>query len=493
MGRPVVMVGRADNTPDYKTYDFNSMRLAADAVHDAFRNTGLPEKAVGEADGLVTVPPTSVTVEYPIGVAQLLEHNYRLSLAFVNGGSSPVDALNTTARYISSGWADFLILCGGDNIGAFRRTQFTIYMSAMQLMMASLYNQREMDHDFASFNATYAIYGLANAARKNIPLADLRRSYAEMISAYSRVANKYGPARSKEIVSPEEVLESGEIATPFTKLMCANPRVVGGAAALLMSEEKARAYGIPEDRWVYWYGGGGHTDHKSAEEDKDFSTMWASKLAILEALAQAGIPLAEIEKRIQHFDIYSCFPSVVAGVVDALGMKFDNFERLTQAGGLARRGGAGSLYSLSALCAMYDRITVEGGVGLIYALGGALSSHSACVIGRQPVEVNAAPVQSDDLRETLAAHAAIPRVTVDPDPQGEAEIATYTVVYENPLKSAKFDPYPVCIGRRDNRQFIANLAGVDALELAKANPADIIGRTCEIGRGKKNTITMTMK
>ncbi|MFH1538494.1 MAG: hypothetical protein ABIH66_06020, partial [bacterium] len=152
----------------------------------------------------------------------------------------------------------------------------------------------------------------------------------------------------------------------------------------------------------------------------------------------------------------------------------------------------GSLYSLSAICAMYDTILKEGGRGLIYAIGGASSSHGACVLGKEPVAVTAGSPQSDDLAEARKAHVALPRVKVEPNPEGEAEISTYTVIYDNRLKSSKHDPYAVCLGRRDDRQFIANLEGATPQELAEKDPADVIGRTCKIGRGEKGTITMTL-
>lgn len=492
MERPVVIVSKADITFDYKTNEKKSMELAADAVFQALENAGLSPDALRELDGLATVSPPSVTIEYPITVAQLLNAPCRIILDFKNGGSSPAEALNTSAAYISSGWADFLIVCGGDNIGSFRRTQFNIYVSSVQLLLAALYNQREMDHYIASFAATYAIYGLAHAAKEGIGMADLRRSYAEMISEFSKVAAQYPPSKSKEIVTAEQVLESLPIATPFTLLMCANPRLDQGTALLMMSEDKARSLGISEDRWVYWHGGGGFTDHKSAEDEKDFTEMRAAKIAILMALAQAGIPLAELEERVRHFDIYSCFPAVVQNIVDMLGLGFKDFGRFTQAGGLARRGGAGSLYSLSAYCAMYDRILKDGGKGLIYSLGGASSSHGAVVLGRERVTVPPGRPQSEDLTKAMRELDDLPSITVDSNPEGEAELKTYTVIYENQLKGKGIEPYAVCFGRRDKRQFIANLEGIDPLELAGKDPAEVIGRTCKIGRGEKGTITMTL-
>jgi hypothetical protein len=176
-----------------------------------------------------------------------------------------------------------------------------------------------------------------------------------------------------------------------------------------------------------------------------------------------------------------------------IGLTFRDFERYTAAGGLARRGGAGSLYSMSAVCAMYDRIREQGGRGLIYSLGGASSSHGAVVLGRERATVPPGKPESAELTEARKAHRAIPRVKIDLDPEGEAQVATYTVIYENRLRGAEHDPYAVCVARRGERQFIAALEGIEPEELAEMNPGEIIGRTCRIGRGEKNTVTMKLE
>jgi len=306
------------------------------------------------------------------------------------------------------------------------------------------------------------------------------------------VAAGYPPARSKKIVSPEEVLASEPFALPFTKLMCANPRLDQGNALMVMSEEKARALGIPEDRWVYFHGGGDFTDHKSTEDEKDYTEMWAARIAILQAFAQAGIPSGDVKDRIQHFDIYSCFPSVVNNIVNILGMEFHDCAGFTVTGGLSRRGGAGAIYSLSGLAAMYDRIVERGGTGLVYGIGGASSSHSACVLGKERKTIAPGMPHSEELEKTYRAHDAIPRAILDPKPSGTGKIVTYTIVYDNPLRGKKIEPYIVCIVKVGGRQSIANLVGIDPNELAGMNPADVVGRTGRVETDNKGIISFSI-
>ena len=492
MKRPVVLVGKADITVDYKTNDRSAAYIAADAIQQALENTGLERDVIHQADGMFTVPSLAVSAEFPSYVAQFLGTAWRTATSCTNGGSSPVDCLNQAAQRIGSGDADFLVLCGGENLNTLQRLQPHIHMASMQVLMATLYTQREMDVEAAVIPATYAFYGMAHAAKNNISLKTIQQTYADIISDFSHTAAQYPPSKSKEPVTAQEIMDSGPAAVPFSKLMCANPYLDQGAAVLVMSEDKARALGIDPSRWVYVHGGGFCTDHSSVEVEKDFSRLWAARLAILEALANAGCPHDAIEDHISYFDLYSCFPSVVYNVVDTMGLEHPDFKRFTTAGGLARRGGAGSLYSFSAICATMDRITEQGGKGLVYGLGGASSSHGACVLGKEPPAPDTQPDFSA-LEETRNDYAAIPRVAPDPAPEGEAEIVTYSVVYANPLKARGHEPYAVCVGRRDNRQFIARLTGMDPAELSQKDPGDVIGQTCKIEPAKKGAVNMVLE
>ncbi|MEW5944784.1 MAG: hypothetical protein AB1742_01165 [bacterium] len=490
MGRPVVIVGAADVTEDYKTSEKDAMELAAEAALKAVEGAGKEPGILREADGVLTIPPGHVTVEYSIGVSQKLGMANETYYSSTSGGSSPVELVNLAAKLIGTGWHEFLVIASGDNIGSHRRTNFNVYMSAIQLLFTSLYTKREADHGLNLPAPSYAMYGIAHAAKRGYTIEELQRAYAEMIAAFSRVASGYPPAKSKEVVTAEEVLKSPPVALPFTMLMCANPRVDQGNALLVMSEEKAKALGIGEERWVYVHGGGDFTDHKSTEDEKEFAEMLPARIAILRALARAGIRLERVGDEIRHFDIYSCFPSVVNYVTGALGMEFRDYERFTLTGGLPRRGGAGSLYSMSALAAMYERLARDGGKGLVYGIGGASSAHGAVVLGKERRDTVVGAASSPELAEAMRAHAAVPRATLDPNPSGRARIVTYTVIYENRLRGKDIEPYAVCIGRGSGGQFTANIDGVEPREIAAMKPSDVVGRECRVETSGKGITRM---
>lgn len=494
LSRPMVIVGASDITEDYKTSTKDSLQLAVNAVLKAIESTGKSPDILKKADGVIVVPPNVYPMEYSIGVAQGLNLNCKLYSNINNGGSSPVEGLNLAARLIGYGKYDFIILCGGDNNGSRRRTTFDLYLTAIRLMLNSLYTKKETDHGLNMPPPTYALYGIADAAKNNTSINDLKTMYSQMIAGFSEVAFNYPPAQQKNIISAEEVANARLISHPFTKYMCANPRLDQGNAVLLMSEETAKSFGINEDRWVYFHGGGDYSDHKSAVNEKDFTSFGAAKMAIVQTLVDANIePSSDaISEHIHHFDIYSCFPSVVKYVAEVLGLGFKDFKRLTLTGGLPRRGGAGSMYSMSALAAMYSHIIKNGGTGFVYAIGGASSAHSACVVGKQPKqERNNKEKLLQKWQKIESEFNKIPPVVVENNPNGEnTKIVTYTVVFENRLRGEKIEPYAVCIGEIDGRRFISALEGIKTDELIKMNPSEIVGKTGKVTTDAKGISTL---
>ena len=74
---------------------------------------------------------------------------------------------------------------------------------------------------------------------------------------------------------------------PFPRRMVARDQANQGAAVLLTSVGKARALGVPEDRWVYLLGGADARE-RTPMERADLSKGPASELAVRQALDAAG-------------------------------------------------------------------------------------------------------------------------------------------------------------------------------------------------------------
>jgi acetyl-CoA C-acetyltransferase len=213
----------------------------------------------------------------------------------------------------------------------------------------------------------------------------------------------------------------------------------------MMSADAARAYGIPEDRWVYWWGGA-HAHERAwyASERPDFAACPALRAAAGGALDRAGIGIDDVDL----IDFYSCVPVAVEMACEMLGVDEADPRDLTVTGGLPYAGGPGNSYTLHALAVVVDRLRAGAGrAALVTGNGWYLTKHSATVVSREPAEGALAPGGAVDV-----AAAPGPVKIVD-EAGGAATLETYTLLYGR-------DGAPergIAIGRLDDgSRFLAN-------------------------------------
>jgi acetyl-CoA C-acetyltransferase len=228
---------------------------------------------------------------------------------------------------------------------------------------------------------------------------------------------------SREVYSAEDlatVTASNRLTSdPFPRRLVARDQANQGAAVLLASVGKARALGVPEDRWIYLHGGADARERLPMER-ADLSRGPASVLAVRQALETAGVGLDQIDA----FDFYSCFPIAVFNVRDGLGMDADDPRPLTVTGGLPYFGGAGNNYSMHAIAAMIRRLRDNPGQhGLVAANGGFLSKYSVGVYSARP-----APWRGFDSRALQAEVDAWAKPVTAPG-EGKGVVETYTIDY----------------------------------------------------------------
>src|SRR5262249_10137154 len=135
-----------------------------------------------------------------------------------------------------------------------------------------------------------------------------QRFLGEFCARFAAVArdNPYAWFRdgkgAAEISTPSP--ENRMIGFPYPKYMNAIMEVDQSAALLLTDLGPARRLGVPREKWVYLWGSGDATDHWFVGDRVDFHSSPAIRVAGREALAQAGMSIADVAE----FDLYSCFP-----------------------------------------------------------------------------------------------------------------------------------------------------------------------------------------
>ena len=138
------------------------------------------------------------------------------------------------------------------------------------------------------------------------------------------------------------------ISYPYTRLMNANARVDMAAGLLLCSLETARSAGVPEEKLVFLHAATEANDSNFLSTRMEFHRSPAVRIAGARALELAGRAIEEID----HFDLYSCFPSSVQ--VAAAELAIPEGRPLTVTGGLTFGGGPLNSYGLHAVARMAE-------------------------------------------------------------------------------------------------------------------------------------------
>jgi acetyl-CoA C-acetyltransferase len=431
-------------------------RSARDAALDA---------CVGEAAlrALDTLAIVDVVGWHPRNGPRLLAQRLgaapRREVVSAIGGEIPVRIVNELARSIATGRSRIALVAGSNHVRTLRRAQHarakldwdTGGEGAPERIGESRpgSSKGEAAYGLSMPIHIYPVFENALRARRGLALDAHRRRIGALMSRFSEVAAKnpfawFPVARSAdEIATPDA--RNRMIAYPYTKFMNAVIETDQGAAALMMSAAAARELGVPEDRWVHWWGGA-HADEAVwfPSERPDFARCEALRDSALAALSEAETPL----ERIDAFDFYSCFPVAVEMACEMLGLDEDDPRGFTLTGGLPYAGGPGNNYTLHAIAAMVEKLReAPGSRGLVTGNGWYLTKHAALVLSSAPREGDvvghAAPVPEPSLPDDTASTGPA---------EGRAALETYTVVFDRegaPIRG-------IAIGRTDaGRRFVA--------------------------------------
>jgi len=384
------------------------------------------------------------------------------------GGETPLVVVNQVASEIASGVSRVALIAGCNamkTIGRARRAGVELRWESGGSGVPTLIgdrkagnSERENRYGLAAPAFVYPIFENALRARRGLDLGTHRARMGVLMSRFTEVASKNPYAWFPTARSPEEITTASAanrmIAFPYTKYLNAVMETDQAAGVLMMSADAARAYGIPEDRWVHWWGGASaHERAWYASERPDFAACPALRAAARGALARAGSCIDDVDR----IDFYSCFPVAVEMACEMLGVDEADPRGLTVTGGLPYGGGPGNNYTIHALAAAMDELReAPGSKALVTGNGWYLTKHSATVVASAPFEGPVEPALAAD-----ASDAPGP-VEVCDEARGEATVETYTVLYGRDGTPAR----GIVVGRLDGgARFLANTPDDrDALE-----------------------------
>jgi acetyl-CoA C-acetyltransferase len=225
------------------------------------------------------------------------------------------------------------------------------------------------------------------------------------------------PLSAQEIGRPSP--DNPMISYPYTRLMNANSRVDMGAGLILCSLETARQAGVPDDKLVFLHAATEANDSNFLSTRAELHRSPALRIAGARALELVGRNVEEVD----HFDLYSCFPSSVEVAAAELGVP--EGRALTVTGGLTFGGGPLNSYGLHAIARMVEVVREErGSMGLVHGNGGWLAKHALALYSAAPpphgfrYENLQQQVDAFPLREALV------------DWEGPVAIEGYTVAHQ---------------------------------------------------------------
>ena len=394
-------------------------------------------------------------------LAERLDLSPREGLYTTVGGNTPQWLANETADAIAAGGVGMALIAGAAAIhsGRLARKQGVVLPwsplpSTTPPMVGdarSGVREEEVKHGVAIPIQIYPLFENALRAARGRGLEEHRRHLGRLCERFARVAVDNPYAWFRDGKSAEEIAavtpNNRMVGYPYSKYMNAIIEVDQAAAFLMTSAALARELGVPQERWVYLWGGADATDVWWVTERLNFHSSPAIRWAGQQSLARAGLSVEEID----YFDLYSCFPCAVQVARDMLGVPEDDPRPLTVTGGLPYFGGAGNNYSSHAIAAMVERLRREPDKkGLVTSLGWYMTKHAMGVYSASPPAHEWDP--RDDAREQEALEWA-PHPELAAEASGEGVVEAYTVMHGRDGQPER----GTVVGRlKDGRRFVAN-------------------------------------
>lgn len=409
--------------------------LMAQAVRGALADAGVPD--------LTDVPV--------LRVVSLLSWRYRDPARFVaeraglsvgrtglttNGGNSPQTLVNATAAQIQAGDLDLAVLTGGEAFRTrqrARRTKAWLPWPAVDEDVAPdeilgedlvMNHAEERERGIVMPVQIYPMFETALRAEAGESVEEHQVRLSELWARFSEVASRNPYAWVTTPLSAEDIRTTGPsnrmIGFPYPKYMNSNSDVDMAAALVMCSAERARALGIPQERWIFVHSGTDCHEHPFVSNRWSFTKTPAIEIGGRRALELAGTDIDGVDL----VDLYSCFPSAVQLGARSLGL--DLTSTLTRTGGLPFAGGPWNNYVMHAIATVVRELREGlGNRALVWANGGYATKHAFGVYSTNP---SPAGFRHDHPQDEIDA---LPRRDLAgvSEAAGSATIEAYTVMH----------------------------------------------------------------
>jgi acetyl-CoA C-acetyltransferase len=419
----------------------------------------------------------------PANLAKAIGASPRWSAYTAMGGNTPQYVINMLAERVARGETDLALTVGAEFLGsAMKRAgkglSFDDWKADEDETLdppKTVGDPRpgvtpyEARHGLDRPINIYPLFENALRARDGRSIPDHQARMGKLFAAFTEKAAQNPEAWFPIARSAEELVTVSDrnrmIGFPYPKLLNAIMEVDQSAAVMVASVAKARALGIPEDRWVYLHGCADAADLWHPLDRQNFHSSPAMRLTGQRALEMAGVGLDDMAL----FDLYSCFPVAVEIGAEELGLSLDDPRGLTVTGGLPYAGGPGNNYVMHSVATMVQRLREKPrAFGLVTGNGWYLTKQSTGVYSTRPP---GKPFEREDPALLQREIDALPHPEIVETPQGTGTIETYTVAHkrEGPFMG-------IVVGRDSNGRRFCAVTPADPGLLTAMEASEQVGR-----------------
>lgn len=438
-------------------------RMLGDVARAALARSGRGDELLARLGAIAFIDSVSWQIPDPAAIlaAELAREDVE-TVRTLTGGIAPIETLADSCARIRDGELDVVLIAGVEC--------FDILMRAIKdgrdpgfptqpegtepdRTIGKLGETSHPVEAAAGLIAPVAYYPLFEAAIRasaGRSPGEHQRHLGELWARFAAVAASNPHAWTRDAPGAEEIATAApgnrQVTIPYTKLMNSNIQTNQAAALVLCAEEAADAIGLAPASRVRVRATATGSDHAFPSERIALDRSPAIAACSRAALDHCGLDL----ERIEHLDIYSCFPSAVQVAARELGLDPLGKRPLTVTGGLAFAGGPGSNYVTHSTAALCERISTEGGRGMATGVGWYLTKHGAVLLSEDgaggpgyehfdpQAELDAGP-RRQVIPPPASGTAAIEAYTAICDREGRPEIAIATFLLGESRTVAKAD------------------------------------------------------
>ncbi|HEY5385508.1 MAG TPA: hypothetical protein VIJ56_09750 [Acidimicrobiales bacterium] len=275
----------------------------------------------------------------------------------------------------------------------------------------------------------YALIENALAANEHLSSDRQRADIAGLWARFNEVATHNPEAAFPQPRDAADIATPGPhnrpLAYPYNRWHASQWTVNQASALVICSAERARAAGVPPERWLFPHVALHSSAAVTLTARRRLEAWPAMEVLGRAAARHIGRPLHELPLA----EVYSCFPAAVRVQQRELGLDPAGTPTLT--GGMAFSGGPFNHFVLQSLHVLGGRLREDPPAqGLLTTVSGMLSKPGLAIWSATPPATGGgAALLADLAAETSAATDVVPVAEVPPSDSTPATVVSFTVTY----------------------------------------------------------------